>query len=279
MIKNEYLQELEISATQKRNGSNNKPKDVKKIQSWLTLYEYSNPGVGTATEIDGDFGPATQMAVKNFQSAIGKTRNGIVTKATFGLMTNPLEMAFITSGGSGSLRDRIKAIAMNHLVQRPRELVIKGESNLGPWVRSYMNGNDGEDQFWCVGFVLTIIDQAVSEFAGDFTTYMPNTVNCDILANHANDIGTFINNSDWRSNPSLVKPGDIFLKRKNMTDWTHVGIVIHVHDEVVQTIEGNTNDNGSRDGVGVFHRIRNYHNSKLDVFSIQQMVDDINPIT
>ena len=60
-----------------------------------------------------------------------------------------------------------------------------------------------------------------------------------------------------------------------MGDWTHAWIVINVHDEVIQTIEGNTNDNGSRDGIGVFHRIRNFHNTKLDVYSIPHMVDDI----
>jgi len=278
MIKTEYLQELVIANTQRRNGVNNSSSDVKKIQSWLTLYEHSNPGAGTATMIDGDFGPATQLAVRNYQSAIEKSRTGIVSQRLFRIMTNPLDMAFSTTGGAVILRDRIKAIAMNHLLQQPRELVINGVPNLGPWVRSYMDGIDGALQFWCVGFVLTIIDQALSELGGDFTDYMPLTKACDVLGEHAQTIGSFVNNYHWRMDSSLVQPGDLFMKRRVMGDWTHMGIITSVHDEVIQTIEGNTNDNGTRDGIGIFHRIRNYHNSKLDVFSIQQMVDDFTPL-
>ena len=274
MIKNDYLNELEIQHTQKRNGANNIANDVRKIQSWLTLFEFRNPGFGTATAIDGDFGPATELAVKNFQSAIGKSRTGVVSKRLFKLLNQPLTEAFTAQVGMDSLRDSIISVAMSHLSQRPRELVIKGESNFGPWVRSYMDGDDGPWQFWCVGFVLTIIDQALSELGGNFTNYMPLTKACDDLGNHAQNIGSFVNNYHWRSNRSLVRPGDIFLKRKVIGDWTHVGIITDVHNEVIETIEGNTNDDGSRDGIGVFRRIRNYHNSKLDVFSIQQMVDD-----
>ena len=211
MIKNEFLNELTISSTQRRFGTTNNLRDVKKIQSWLTLYEYKHPGSGTATQIDGDFGPATELAVKNFQSAINKNRTGVVSQNLFSMMTDPLEMAFTTSGGNGSVRDRIKAVAMNHLVQRPRELIINGESNLGPWIRSYMDGDDGQFQFWCVGFVLAVIDQAVSELGADFTDYMPLTKACDDLGNHAQSTGTFINNFHWRSNPDLVQEGGIFL--------------------------------------------------------------------
>lgn len=68
MKKDKYLKELTISETQKRHGDNTK-KDVMKIQSWLSLYAIQNPESGTVTGIDGDFGPATEKAVKNFQKA------------------------------------------------------------------------------------------------------------------------------------------------------------------------------------------------------------------
>ena len=67
MKKNWYQKELVIRNTQKRRGDNNNRKDVRKIQSWLTLYSIQHPHSGTATDIDGDFGPATERAVKNFQ--------------------------------------------------------------------------------------------------------------------------------------------------------------------------------------------------------------------
>ena len=36
----------------------------------------------------------------------------------------------------------------------------------------------------------------------------------------------------------------------------HVGIVVANVNSFLETIEGNTNDNGSREGIGVFRRTR-----------------------
>ena len=67
MQKTTYQKELLISATQKLNGANNNKKDTMKIQSWLTLFSMWNVNAATATGIDGDFGSATDQAIKNFQ--------------------------------------------------------------------------------------------------------------------------------------------------------------------------------------------------------------------
>ena len=67
MQKTAYLKELSISATQKKDGANNTKKDVMKIQSWLSLFALWNPNAGTTTDVDGDFGSATDQTVKNFQ--------------------------------------------------------------------------------------------------------------------------------------------------------------------------------------------------------------------
>ncbi len=68
MIKKQFLKEIKISGTQS-NGGNNNRQDVLKIQSWLNLYARTNPRSGTATAIDGDFGPSTEQAVKNFSKS------------------------------------------------------------------------------------------------------------------------------------------------------------------------------------------------------------------
>jgi hypothetical protein len=36
----------------------------------------------------------------------------------------------------------------------------------------------------------------------------------------------------------------------------HTGFVVSVVGDVIHTIEGNTNDDGSREGIGVFARVR-----------------------
>ena len=73
-----------------------------------------------------------------------------------------------------------------------------------------------------------------------------------------------------RKTPSLVKPGDIFLlqSNNNSSDWIHTGLIINVNDEVFETIEGNTNADGSENGYGVLRRSRNFMKSKLDIIRI-----------
>src|SRR5512138_2282418 len=163
MQKTQYQKELIISATQKKNGDNNNKKDVMKIQSWLTLFSISNPGAGTATGIDGDFGSATEIAVVNFQKAKGLAQSGMVTQDTFSVLCEQMQKAFETQIPGTGLRQLVVNAALHHTKFHPFELTIKGESNMGPWVRAYMDNNEGTPWFWCMGFVQTIIDQAASQ--------------------------------------------------------------------------------------------------------------------
>lgn len=272
MKKTAYQKELIIKATQKRRGTSNNSKDVRKIQSWLTLFAIQNRNSGTATSIDGDFGPATERAVKNFQNVKGLITNGIVTKQVFEELSKPMAIAFEKPLISKNLRDLIVEAAENHLMQQPHELVIKGQSNSGPWVRSYMDGKDGSIWFWCVGFVQTIIDQAASVQGKNFKKLMPLTYSCDTMGIEGLSKKLLLRYHEIRTNPSIIKPGDIFLCQKSRYDWTHAGIIVSAHDSIIETIEGNTNYEGSRNGVAVLRRTRNFRKSKIDVFSINPLL-------
>jgi peptidoglycan hydrolase-like protein with peptidoglycan-binding domain len=274
MIKTDFQKELQIAATQQRGGANNK-KDVKKIQSWLTLFGFSNPDIGTVVNIDGDFGPATETAVKRYQKNKGLSQTGIVDMPLFQKLSEPLQKAFTTPSGVQSLRDRIIKIANNHLDQKPFEVIIDNQNNSGPWVRSYMNGLEGTPMLWCMGFVQTIIDQAASEMGKDFRKIMPVSISCDEVANHGKAKGHFIPRATWRANPKLAKPGDIFLLFDPNPDklWFHTGIISKVlANDTIETIEGNTNINGSNNGIGVYKRVRNFQASLIDLFSIKALV-------
>jgi len=52
-------------------------------------------------------------------------------------------------------------------------------------------------------------------------------------------------------NPSLVKPGNIFLLNTGGSSG-HTGLVEKVDGGFIHTIEGNSNNSGSRNGIGVF---------------------------
>ncbi|SDP96298.1 Putative peptidoglycan binding domain-containing protein [Mucilaginibacter sp. OK268] len=272
MVKKQYLKEIVITATQQRGGSTNTVKDVMKVQSWLNLYAMVNPSAGTATGIDGDFGPATQTAVKAFQQAKSLPQTGIVDAALFTELSKPMLNAFTGNIAGTDLRTLVVNTAFQHLNNAPYELTIKGQSNSGPWVRSYMDGMEGTPWFWCMGFVQTILDQAASKLGKDFRTLMPLSYSCDTVATTGIQKGCLSRYATVRSNPSIVKPGDIFLLQKTTFDWIHTGLITAVHGDVFETIEGNTNNDGSSNGNGVYKRVRNFQTSKLDVFSIQGLV-------
>ncbi|WP_426672200.1 peptidoglycan-binding domain-containing protein [Mucilaginibacter sp. McL0603] len=242
------------------------------MQSWLNLFAHNHPAAGTATGIDGIFGPGTAHAVTNFQAANQLDTSGIVDAALFGLLCGPINEAFsATSPGTG-LRQIIVDIAQAHLAQRPFELVINGQSNSGPWVRSYMGGNEGTAWFWCMGFAQTILDQAASQQGKDFRNLMPLSFSCDEVGNHGKHSGALIDSGDIRNNPGLVHPGDLFLLRRPISGWHHTGVIAAVGDTFFETLEGNTNTDGSPNGDGVYKRTRSFQNQLLDVFSIQTLV-------
>lgn len=271
MKKTHFVNELKISQSVKRG---NRGKNVKKVQEWLNLQSINFQGTTIATTIDGDFGYATELSVKNFQAAIGLPQTGIVDQPLFAKLSEPLSKSYQTTTElpTEHLRNLMVGFANKHLSNKSRELQYGGQSNLGPFVRAYCDGSDGNVWYWCMGFVQTILDLAMSVKNKSFTTFMPQTLSCDVVAQHAKSKGTLIKNSQIRTNPALVKKGDIILlKRANSEDWYHTGIVTNVTNDCFETIEGNTDVNGSNNGTGVFAKTRNFRDSIIDVVSIESI--------
>lgn len=273
MIKTTYQKELLISNSCARGSAGNNKNDVKKIQSWLNLAALKNPNAGVAVSIDGDYGQATEAAVKTWQQHKGLNPSGAVDLATFQVLSKALADAFTGPLSGNGLRERILEAANLHLKSQPYELIINKQGNSGPWVRSYMDGNEGKDWLWCMGFVQSIIDQAASSLDKDFRTLMPLTYSCDTVAIRGINRKLLITSKELRVNPSQVKPGDIFLLPKSKLDWYHTGLVVGVGSETFETVEGNTNNDGSSNGNGVYRRIRNFRKSAIDVFSIRPLVE------
>src|SRR6478609_1533797 len=271
MVKNFYQKELLISATQQQNGPQVR-KDILKIQSWLVLYEMRHPGSATLTSIDGDFGPATDQAVKNFQKLNLLPVNGVVDEKVFSKLSDPLKQSFETPPTGRNLREMVVNTAIIHLSQHPVELMINKETNSGPWVRSYMDGHEGDAWFWCMGFVQAIIDQATSAFNKSYKTLMPPTYSCDTVGSFALTQHNLVSSAKLRHNPALIKPGDIFLIQKSPFDWIHTGIVVKAGTETIESIEGNTNSMGSRNGNAVFRRVRNFMKTKMDIVSLNPLL-------
>lgn len=219
---------------------------VRPVQEWLTLN-------GFGVTVDGDFGPATERAVKAFQDKCAIQASGIVDQGTFELLTAPMQRTLTPLATAPSLGEMMIAYAELHLAEHPREV---GGQNRGPWVRLYMEGNEGNTWPWCAGFACFIMRQAVDTL--DATLPVKPTFSCDELASRARSAGLFLSGLHLTDPQQQLPPGSIFLNRKNATDWTHTGLVTTVYEDTFETIEGNTNDAGDREGYEVCRRIRSY---------------------
>ena len=113
--------------------------------------------------------------------------------------------------------------------------------NDGPWVEAiqHVTGNTRGDP-WCASFVTFVLDIA---YTG--TNPLRRTASCDLLLADAKAKG-------WLT--EKPEPGDVFLVMRAPDDAVHTGFVRAVGRSSVATVEGNSNDDGSREGWGVVKR-------------------------
>jgi hypothetical protein len=228
----------------------NRGRRITVVQEWLSLQ-------GHHVSIDGEFGPATERAVAQFQGAMQIPATGIVDDVTFRALTMPMLRALTPIALEFKrYNEQIVEYAERHLAQHPQEI---GGQNQGPWVRLYTSGNQGPEWAWCAGFVCFVLKQCADAMGKGMP--FKSTVSCDTLAALAKERGIFVSEKNLKSGSQSRKEmlaGSIFLSRRTDTDWTHTGLVTSFGDDSFETIEGNTNDAGDREGYEVCRRIRGY---------------------
>lgn len=120
-------------------------------------------------------------------------------------------------------------------------------SNSGPEVNAYLASIGlGKGYAWCMAFVYWCVKQAATELR----VKNPLVKTGGVLRQW--------NETTCRKIPKTargVKPGDVFIMEFSKGTG-HTGIVVKVTGSIVHTIEGNTNDDGSREGYEVARRER-----------------------
>lgn len=208
---------------------------------------------GIKVAIDGDWGPATQTGLDSYF----KTSVSSVTQAMMDDLAQPVLQAIAPVPAGSTLGATVVTLARQHLAAHPIEI---GGPNAGPWVRLYMDGNQGKDWLWCAGFATYIVRHAA--VLQGVTAPVRKLYSCDILASDAQKRGTFRK----KGSLSPVPPGSIFLVPKTSTDWIHTGLILSDNGATLTTAEGNTDFGGSSNGWEATTRIRNKLN--LDIFII-----------
>lgn len=225
---------------------------ARRVQEWLCLN-------GLSLVIDEDYGPVTETTVREFQRANNLVDDGEVGPITWAvLVADMLAVLKATSNNSEKLSFAVLERARAHLAVHPVET---GGQNRGPWVRLYMKGHEGNAWPWCAGFVTFLMEQACELL--DRRMPISGSFSCDSLAAQARAAGMFVEEG---VPPEGLPPGTIFLNRRTSTDWTHTGFVHEAEETLFHTIEGNANDEGSREGYEVCARRRGYSGKDFIVF-------------
>ena len=216
---------------------------VKLIQQQLVV-----KGFGPL-DIDGDFGTYTETAVKDFQ-ALSRDANGIplLIDGKVGAIT--WSVLFSVPVGVPDPAYQPSAVVAKALeIAKSQSGVLEDPpgSNRGPQVEAYLKraGCSPGDP-WCASFVYWCFDEAAQ--ALHLQNLLPRTGSC--MTHWSDTKGRKTTARQATNNPSLVKPGDVFII--NHGNWKgHTGMVTAVGDGYITTVEGNTNISGSREGLGV----------------------------
>ncbi|HJZ93455.1 MAG TPA: peptidoglycan-binding protein [Gemmataceae bacterium] len=229
-----------------RNG--NHGTEVRRLQSMLNKVLHPSPHL----QVDGSFGPATESAVKAFQKGEHLSPDGVVGPNTWAALDHKFTSpAPGHTGGTPAppveASDELVAEAVRVALSQDGVMEEPLGSNRGPKVDEY-NKTAGvpAGSFWCMSFVYWSFVQAAARLGKP--NPMPKTAYCPFLYNWAKQHGKLV---------ASPQPGDIFLVKGGPNGHKHTGLVTApVTAASFGTIEGNTNNDGSHNGIGVFRRTR-----------------------
>lgn len=209
---------------------------IKEVQQRLNDMGYS---LGE----DGILGPKTTAAVKAFQGTAGLKPDGIIGPDTIRAlgMTPPIQdryrlRAVTAKNKTLALRSVEYAIGQNGIREQT--------DNSGPAVDAFLaEVGLGPGYAWCMAFVYWNVQQA----AGDLGVCNPLVRTGGVMRQW--------NETKVEKVTSNPRPGDIFVMDLG-GGAGHTGFVVDITDDTIKTVEGNTNDNGSANGDGVYMRER-----------------------
>lgn len=214
--------------------------DIKLLQQKLNSFDYISPKL----EVDGLLGPSTLKAIKKFQkenllvpdgkigplslSALNLPNSSPILQGKYDVQPLPKDISF-------SLTELSLQIALSQLGVRE----LSGHND-GPAVESFLRSIGlGKGFSWCGAFVYWCVNEAAK------VLNLPNPL---VKTGGVLYQWQYTKCKKVLSNPQR---GDIFIIDHGR-GLGHTGRVVDVVGSKIITIEGNANNNGSREGVGIF---------------------------
>lgn len=216
---------------------------VKAIQAAL-----NQAGCGPL-EGTGTFGPKTTRAVKLFQSThrdqhgLPLAIDGKIGAITWAILFGTGKVPMAEDASGKLLREVLKVAGTQvGVMERPPG------SNTGPEVDAYLASVGlPPGLYWCASFVYWCFRDA----AKDLGSANPLVKTGGCLDHWNRTKGKKILAADATANPGLLVPGQIFIISHGGGSG-HTGLVEKVEGGFIDTIEGNSNPEGSSNGIGVF---------------------------
>jgi len=190
------------------------------FKSLIMLYQSQHvDALHRSLKVDGEIGPVTWGSIFDIKPAMA---------------------APAAAGGALATKALAKAISQIGVREHPLG------SNKGAEVEAYLGSTGlGGGYYWCMAFVYWCFREA----AAGGTNPFPKTAGCLDAWNKAKPFR--ITKSQAIANPSLVLPGSVFILDYGNGNG-HTGFVKSSTGGALVTVEGNTNNDGSNNGIGVF---------------------------
>lgn len=190
----------------------------------------------TLDATSGTFGDSTEAQIIRFQKDARILQDGIVGQLTWQKLFQPAPIPVQVT--ASTLNQRALEVARTQLGIREAT-----GHNDGAAVESYLRSVGlGKGYSWCAAFLYWSYSQAAKALG----VANPLTQTAGVLDHWQRTHGQKVNNP---------QPGDIFIMDFG-GGHGHTGLVKEVKGSMIYTVEGNTNEANSREGDGVYERIR-----------------------
>lgn len=221
---------------------------VKAVQQRL-----NEVGVGPV-EVIGIYGPKTTNAVKLFQATHRDQEgnaleiDGKIGSVTWAILFEQQTAPVVAT----ALTNSLLSDALNIAISQIGVMENPPGSNRGKKVEEYLASIGlGGGFFWCAAYVYWCFNKAAENQVrknpvlrtGHCMTHWRDTSAKKILT------------ADAINKPSLIKPGQIFIINTGGSHG-HTGIIESIDGGFIHTLEGNSNPQGSSNGIGVFRNTR-----------------------
>lgn len=227
--------------------------------------------------VDGDFGGGTEDGVSLFQYRFGLPITGKIDEADWRMLERfyptSTQAPFHDGGPTQLFPANIYPLALVGMqLNEPQKTLPSfarpylgaretGNNRMGTDERmreifeadDLAPGGETDGYAWCAAFVSLCVQKLVAAYPLHYS---------GVTAPREPSVSRFLNNWATHQKCLIFKPSSKVISPQAgdivVYTFSHIGIVESLADRIATTIEGNTNDEGSREGYEVANRDRNF---------------------